>query len=139
MTVMRTFLSNARALGYERLISPIRPTGKQSYPTIPLERYLAWSRPDGLPLDPWLRVQARVGGKLLEVCPDSLVIEASVAEWERWTGLAFPESGSTSSPEATSPCLSIGRKAAVGTPSRTPGLRTRGLRRAKTPSRRRPP
>lgn len=139
MTVMRTFLSNARALGYERLISPIRPTGKQSYPTIPLERYLGWSRPDGLPLDPWLRVQARVGGKLLEVCPDSLVIEASVAEWERWTGLAFPESGEYVVPGGHVP-LSVDRAKGRGRYAEPHAwFAYEGLRRAKTPSRRRPP
>lgn len=90
--VMRASIEHARALGYERVISPIRPTAKQDYPTIPLSSYVHWRRPDGLPVDPWLRLQQRVGGTMLVVCDDSLVVEGTVSEWEAWTGLVFPES-----------------------------------------------
>jgi GNAT superfamily N-acetyltransferase len=91
--VMRALFSTARSLGYERLVSPIRPTMKDAYPTIPLSRYVSWRRADGLPLDAWLRTSQRVGGRLLHVCDDSLVMEGTVQEWEAWTGLALPETG----------------------------------------------
>jgi hypothetical protein len=58
-----------------------------------MERYASWRRDDGLPFDPWLRVHARLGAELVEVCPASMRIEGSVAEWEEWTGMAFPEDG----------------------------------------------
>jgi len=81
----------ARDAGYESLVAPVRPTWKERYPLIPLERYARWTRADGLPFDPWLRVHARLGAELLEVCPASMRIEGSVAEWEEWTGLLFPD------------------------------------------------
>lgn len=79
--------------GLERSITPLRPTEKARYPLAAMERYVEWTREDGEPLDPWLRIQRRFGAELLGVCEDSLVIEGTVAEWEAWTGLAFPESG----------------------------------------------
>jgi hypothetical protein len=44
--------------GLHRLIAPVRPSWKERYPTVPIERYAAWRREDGLPFDPWLRVHA---------------------------------------------------------------------------------
>jgi len=45
----------ARAAGLTRLIAPVRPTGKHRYPAMPMTRYIAMRRGDGLPDDPWLR------------------------------------------------------------------------------------
>jgi len=83
----------ARAHGYAALVAPVRPTWKERYPLIPMERYARWTRDDGLPFDPWLRVHAKLGAELLEVCPASMRIEGGVGEWEDWTGLAFPDDG----------------------------------------------
>jgi hypothetical protein len=80
--------------GLDALLAPVRPTLKASHPLTPMEDYLAWRRADGQLFDPWLRVHERLGGEILGVCPGSLVVEGSVAEWEGWTGTAFPESGS---------------------------------------------
>lgn len=60
---------------------------------MPIERYMTWRRDDGLPFDPWLRLHERLGGRMLAPCPGSTRISASVAEWESWTAMAFPESG----------------------------------------------
>jgi len=78
---------------FDHLIAPVRPTWKDRYPLIPIERYMAWRRDDGLPFDPWLRLHERLGGRILAPCPESTRITGSVAEWESWTGMAFPESG----------------------------------------------
>ena len=83
----------ARAHGYAALVAPVRPTWKERYPLIPMERYARWTRDDGLPFDPWLRVHAKLGAELLEVCPASMRIEGGVGEWEDWTGLTFPDDG----------------------------------------------
>lgn len=40
-----------------------------------------------------MRVHARLGGEALRPEPRSLRITGTVAEWESWTGLTFPESG----------------------------------------------
>ena len=79
--------------GFDSLIAPVRPTWKERYPLIPMEHYVRWTRDDGLSYDPWLRVHARIGGELLEVCPESMVIEGTRDEWESWTGMRFPDDG----------------------------------------------
>jgi hypothetical protein len=75
------------------LIAPVRPNWKERYPLVPIERYAGWRRADGLLFDPWLRVHERAGATVLRPEPQSLRITGTVAEWEGWTGIAFPESG----------------------------------------------
>jgi hypothetical protein len=79
--------------GLGALIAPVRPSQKERYPLVPIGRYAAWRRPDGLPFDAWMRVHARLGGTVLRPEPQSLMIPGKVAEWETWTRLRFPESG----------------------------------------------
>jgi hypothetical protein len=92
-----------RAHGLECLVAPVRPTLKACYPLQAAEDYARWTRPDGLPFDPWLRVHARLGAELLGVAEGSMVISGSVAEWEAWSGLAFPASGEYVVPGALVP------------------------------------
>jgi GNAT superfamily N-acetyltransferase len=81
----------AGAHGFEHLIAPVRPTWKDRYPLVPIERYMTWRRDDGLPFDPWLRLHERLGGRMLAPSPGSTRITGTVAEWESWTGMAFPD------------------------------------------------
>ncbi|HUY44264.1 MAG TPA: beta-1,3-glucanase family protein [Streptosporangiaceae bacterium] len=83
----------ARQAGLRQVIAPVRPSLKGRYPTIPIERYARWTRPDGSPFDPWVRVHARLGARLGPAIPRSLHITGTVAEWESWTQLRFPETG----------------------------------------------
>jgi hypothetical protein len=83
----------ARRHGLDRLIAPVRPSWKERYPLTPIERYATWRRDDGFLVDPWLRIHERAGGEVLKPEPRSLRITATVAEWEEWTELPFPESG----------------------------------------------
>jgi GNAT superfamily N-acetyltransferase len=83
----------AAAAGFPELIAPVRPTWKERYPLTPLERYAHWTREDGLPFDPWIRLHVRLGAELAEVCPESMRVTGTVAEWEEWTSLRFPEDG----------------------------------------------
>ena len=78
--------------GLSSLIAPVRPSWKERYPLVPIERYAAWRRPDGLFFDPWMRVHERLGATILKPEPQSLRITGTVAEWEDWTHMAFPES-----------------------------------------------
>jgi hypothetical protein len=94
-----------RAAGYHSVIACVRPTGKHRYPLTPIERYAAWTRPDGLPFDPWIRLHVRLGGRIVRAAPHSMRITGSVADWERWTGLSFPDSGPYVVPTATSPVM----------------------------------
>jgi GNAT superfamily N-acetyltransferase len=79
--------------GLNTLIAPVRPTLKHRYPLTPLERYSAWRRQDGTHLDPWLRTHERLGAGIAKVAPNSVVVKGTVAEWEGWTGMDFPDSG----------------------------------------------
>lgn len=82
----------ARA-GFSSLIAPVRPTWKARYPLIPMDDYVGWTRADGLPFDPWIRLHGRLGAEQLDVCPASLTIEGTREEWEDWAGMAFPGDG----------------------------------------------
>jgi GNAT superfamily N-acetyltransferase len=83
----------AREAGHESVIAPVRPTLKDRYPLIPIERYVQWRRADGSHFDPWIRAHERLGGTIVGPCPDSMLIQAPVADWEAWTGMQFPEDG----------------------------------------------
>jgi hypothetical protein len=77
--------------GLDHLIAPVRPSRKDRYPTIPIDRYARWTRPDGSPFDPWIRVHTQLGARIGPAIPHSLHITGTVAEWEDWTQLSFPE------------------------------------------------
>jgi GNAT superfamily N-acetyltransferase len=79
--------------GCARVICPVRPTLKARYPLTPIDRFATWTRPDGEPLDPWIRTHTRLGARILAPAPRSQVITGTVAEWETWTGMVFPDTG----------------------------------------------
>ncbi|MCD4772265.1 MAG: hypothetical protein K8R41_02640 [Bacteroidales bacterium] len=83
----------AKSNGLDNVALPIRPTLKHKYPLIPIDDYIKWQREDGLPYDPWLRVHIKDGGKIVGICNKSMDISGSVLDWEKWTGLKFPDSG----------------------------------------------
>ncbi len=103
--VIRAMADRARAAGFGDLVAPVRPMLKASYPLAPMERYVAWTDDDGLPFDPWMRVHARLGATIVRVIPVALVIEATVAAWEEWTEMKFPESGAYVVPGALQPVV----------------------------------
>ena len=90
---LHAMLDLARAHGLEALIAPVRPSWKERYPLMPIDRYAAWRREDGLLFDPWMRVHERLGARVLKAEAKSLRITGTVEEWEEWTGMQFPESG----------------------------------------------
>ena len=90
---VRAMAEIGRSHGLQSLIAPVRPSWKDRYPLVPIERYAGWRRRDGLPFDPWMRVHERLGAATLKPEPRSLRITGTVGEWEDWTGMAFPESG----------------------------------------------
>jgi GNAT superfamily N-acetyltransferase len=93
----------AVARGLPHLVGPVRPTHKHLQPHLPMQDYVQQRRADGLPVDPWLRVHARMGGRVVGTCPASMVIAGSLAAWRSWTGLPFDESGATVVPFALNP------------------------------------
>jgi GNAT superfamily N-acetyltransferase len=89
--------------GLDNLIAPVRPNLKHRYPLVPMERYITWRRPDGTHLDPWLRTHERVGAPIVKVAPESMRIPGTVAEWEEWAAMSFPDSGTYVVPGALAP------------------------------------
>jgi GNAT superfamily N-acetyltransferase len=85
--------SRAATAGLDRMIVPVRPVLKSRYPLTPMANFARWTRGDGTHLDPWIRTHQRLGAVILKPAPRSMVITGSVAEWEAWTGTAFPETG----------------------------------------------
>ena len=91
------------AKGFRHLIAPIRPNQKSDYPLSSIDNYITWRTPAGLPFDAWLRVHVRLGATLIKPCHQAMTIRGSLAEWEAWTGMKFPESGPYVVPGALNP------------------------------------
>jgi hypothetical protein len=89
--------------GLQGLIAPVRPNLKTAYPLQSADDYVRWRRDDGLPLDHWMRVHVRAGARVIKVCPNSMSIEGTVADWELWTAMKFPQSDEYVIPGALSP------------------------------------
>ena len=98
--VMRELRERASQTGLTRVIAPVRPTLKASYPLTPMATFARWRRDDGEHLDPWIRAHERLGSRVLGTAPESMIITGTVREWESWTHMAFPETGAYVVPEA---------------------------------------
>lgn len=93
----------ARSKGYKNLVAPVRPNQKSKYPLTKIDDYIQWRNDDGLPFDAWLRVHARLGARILKPCHEAMKICGTRADWEKWTGLKFPQSGQYHIPGALNP------------------------------------
>ncbi len=95
--VSKLMLKAMRAIGknrgLEKLILPVRPSMKSLYPLTPMDNYIEWKNDEGVPFDPWLRVHVRNGGKIIKTCHTAMEIGGTIAQWEEWTKMRFPESG----------------------------------------------
>jgi GNAT superfamily N-acetyltransferase len=89
--------------GLGTLIAPVRPSLKHRYPLAPMERYLEWRRPDGTHLDPWLRTHERLGAEIAKVARQSMRVPGTIAEWEEWAEMEFPETSAYVVPGALVP------------------------------------
>jgi GNAT superfamily N-acetyltransferase len=112
-TILDEMRRLAREHGLGALIAPVRPTLKERYPLTPIERYARWTHDDGRPFDPWIRTHARLGGEIVKPEPCSLRITGTVAEWEGWTEMPFPETGEYVFPQCLAP-LAIDVEANIG-------------------------
>jgi GNAT superfamily N-acetyltransferase len=101
--MIAAFVDAARGSGLPAVIAPVRPTWKDRYPLVPIERYMAWRRDDCAHFDPWLRVHERVGGRVAAPAPASMTLRAPASDWEEWTGLRLPEDGTYVVPGALAP------------------------------------
>lgn len=88
--------------GVDRFFAPVRPTTKALYPITPMAEFMTWRNAEGLPLDPWLRVHVRLGGRIIKACNRSQPLAGRVAQWEEWLDLPLPASGEYVAPELLS-------------------------------------
>ena len=95
----------AKAKGFAELFAPVRPNQKHLQPRTPMRDYVQNVRPDGLPIDSWLRTHLRVGGKFVKIAPYSMTIVGSLADWSLWTGMPFDRSGELSVAGALVPVM----------------------------------
>ena len=91
--VLTALRDRAEHAGLRRVVVPVRPTLKASYPLTPMTDFQRWTRADGLHLDPWIRTHQRLGAAIVKPAPRSMVVSGTVAQWEKWTGMAFPQTG----------------------------------------------
>lgn len=111
--MVAAMIACARLHGFHALVACVRPTELERYPLTPIGDYARWTRSDGQPFDSWIRIHLRLGGRLDRPEPSSMRIEGTVAEWEAWTGMAFPASGRYVVPGACAP-VEIDRRADRG-------------------------
>ena len=102
-TMLRAMRDNAARLGFSDLVAPVRPSGRSGSITEPIDAYAFATREDGLPVDPWIRVHVRAGGRVVNVAHTSMVTAGTVAQWRSWTGLPFDRSGPVEVPGAVVP------------------------------------
>jgi RimJ/RimL family protein N-acetyltransferase len=90
---VQTMKDLAKKQGLDTVIVPVRPSQKSMYPLTAMENYIQWRREDGLLFDAWLRVHERLGATIAKVAPESMRVSGTVADFENWTQMKFPESG----------------------------------------------
>jgi hypothetical protein len=112
--VMTALQVRARQAGLAHVIAPLRPTLKAAYPLVPMATFATWTRPDGLSVDPWIRAHQRMGASILAPCSRSMVMTGTVAQWESWTDMVFPETGEYVVPDALG-LVDIDRTKDIGT------------------------
>jgi len=112
--VLSALRARAVEAGLSHVIAPVRPTLKPRYPLTPMSTYATWTRADGLSIDPWIRSHQRMGATILAPASPSMVITGTVAEWESWTDMVFPETGKYVVPGALD-LLDINRDTDTGT------------------------
>jgi len=110
---LKTLRRTAEDTGLTQVIAPVRPTLKARYPLTPIETFMRWRRDDGSALDPWIRTHERLGAEILAAAPASQTMTGTIAEWERWTGMVFPEPGEYVIPDGLS-VLRVDRAADEG-------------------------
>src|SRR5580693_84649 len=116
--VLTALRERAAGTGLSRVVAPVRPTLKTRYPLTSMSQFARWTRDDGLHIDPWIRTHQRLGARILRPARRSRIITGTVAEWEDWTKMAFPQTGRYVVPEALD-LVHIDRAADRGTYAET--------------------
>jgi GNAT superfamily N-acetyltransferase len=103
--IVRAFPRLAAEYGLGRVIIPVRPPDKANHPYESMSHYLARTRPDGLPIDGWLRTHVRVGGRILGIAERAWGLQGTAAEWTEWTGVPMRSDGAYPIPGGIVPVM----------------------------------
>ena len=103
MKMVQAMRSIGKSKDFQYLVAPVRPNQKSKYPLTSIDDYIQWTTDEGFPFDAWLRVHVRAGARIIKPCHEAMIISGSRAEWETWTGMKFPQSGSYVIPGALNP------------------------------------
>ncbi|HKD98759.1 MAG TPA: N-acetyltransferase [Micromonosporaceae bacterium] len=90
-------------LGFTDLVAPVRPNRKHEHQAEPMAAYLARTRDDGMPADPWIRTHIRAGATVVGIANTSMTVAARLDSWRVWTGVPFDVDGPTAVPQALAP------------------------------------
>ncbi|KOP67214.1 hypothetical protein AMS62_19640 [Bacillus sp. FJAT-18019] len=102
------------AKGLTKMVVPVRPSFKADYPLACFDKYIYWKRKDGTPFDPWIRTHWKLGATIIKPILKAFTTQGGISEWEDWTGLEFPESGSYIVKGALQPII-INKEQDIGT------------------------
>jgi hypothetical protein len=105
LVLLNAMKACARAKGFSSLFAPVRPNQKHLRPSMPMRDYVTEVRPDGRPVDSWLRTHLRAGAELVKIAPCSMTVVGSLQDWLRWTGKLFDQSGERLVPGALAPVM----------------------------------
>ncbi|MGZ3722624.1 MAG: hypothetical protein ACXVA9_06825 [Bdellovibrionales bacterium] len=89
--------------GFSTMIGPVRPALKSEFPQMTMDEFLEMRSTSGEIFDPLVRAHVHFGGEVLNVCNESVLIKASLAKWQEWTGLEFGQSGAYELPQGLAP------------------------------------
>ena len=103
MRMVQAMRAIGQSKGFRYLVAPVRPNQKSQYPLISIDDYIKWINDEGLPFDAWLRVHARAGARIIKPCHEAMTIRGTRSDWEEWTHLKFPQSGTYYIPGALNP------------------------------------
>ena len=107
--VLTAMAAMARRAGLAPLVAPVRPSWKDRFPLHPIAAYGSWTRQDGRPFDPWIRLHVRLGARILRPEPFSMEITGPLSDWEDWTGLRVHHDGSYVFRDGLAPLRVTGR------------------------------
>ena len=98
--MVQSMIDLARKYNKKGLILPVRPSEKKKHQEVSMEDYIQQKRSDRLPKDAWLRVHARLNGRMIKVCAEAMKIRGTIQQWENWTKCKFNASGNYPIPGA---------------------------------------
>jgi hypothetical protein len=76
----------AKSLNLSCVLAPVRPTQKSQFPTMLIAEYVEMKTIQGEIYDPWLRTHYKLGGEVLNICSESVLVKASLKKWQEWLG-----------------------------------------------------